>query len=174
MLKAASSRCARGTWDLHVLPYADRDPESGGWEAGAIFFHMKPLSTGRVRLRSTDPTDLPIVERGFLTRTEDLATLLEALEIVRTLATKDPLSPLVETELRPGDVDPEHHIRETISGYFHPAGTCAIGEVVDADCHVHGIEGLLVADASIMPTIPRANTNLTTAAIAERIAADLA
>jgi choline dehydrogenase len=103
-----------------------------------------------------------------------LATLLEALEIVRTLATKDPLSPLVGTELRPGDVDPERHIRETISGYFHPAGTCAIGDVVDADCHVHGIERLLVGDASIMPTIPRANTNLTTAAIAERIAADLA
>ena len=60
----------------------------------------------------------------------------------------------------------------TISGYFHPAGTCALGEVVDPDGRVLGIDGLIVADASIMPTIPRANTNLTTAAIAERIADD--
>jgi choline dehydrogenase-like flavoprotein len=57
--------------------------------------------------------------------------------------------------------------------YFHPAGTCPLGEVVDVDCRVLGVEGLLVADASIMPTIPRANTNLTTAAIAERAAAIL-
>ena len=61
-------------------------------------------------------------------------------------------------------------MRSAVRGYFHPAGTCAIGQVVDADCRVLGIEDLLVADASVMPTIPRANTNLTTAAIAERIA----
>ena len=62
-------------------------------------------------------------------------------------------------------------MRETIRNYFHPAGTCALGEVVDASCRVLGVDGLVVADASIMPTIPRANTNLTTAAIAERVAA---
>jgi choline dehydrogenase-like flavoprotein len=65
-------------------------------------------------------------------------------------------------------------VRETIRNYFHPAGTCGIGAVVDGDGHVYGIEGILVADASVMPTIPRANTNLSTAAIAERIAAGLA
>ena len=57
--------------------------------------------------------------------------------------------------------------------YFHPAGTCAIGEVVDRHCRVVGIDGLLVADASVMPTLPRANTNLTTAAIAEKAVANL-
>ena len=61
-------------------------------------------------------------------------------------------------------------MRASIRNYFHPAGTCAIGEVVDGECRVLGVDGLRVADASVMPTIPRANTNLTTAAIAERIA----
>ena len=55
-------------------------------------------------------------------------------------------------------------------GFFHPVGTCAIGTVVDAECGVIGVEALRVADASVMPTIPRVNTNLSTAAIAERVA----
>jgi choline dehydrogenase-like flavoprotein len=54
--------------------------------------------------------------------------------------------------------------------YFHPAGTCGIGRVCDPRGRVLGIDGLVVADASVMPTIPRANTNLTTVAVAERIA----
>jgi choline dehydrogenase-like flavoprotein len=61
-------------------------------------------------------------------------------------------------------------MRRTVRNYFHPAGTCSIGSVVDARGHVLGFENLVVADASIMPTIPRANTNLTVVAIAERIA----
>jgi choline dehydrogenase-like flavoprotein len=55
-------------------------------------------------------------------------------------------------------------------GFFHPVATCAIGQVVDAHGRVVGLEGLVVADASVMPTIPRANTNLSTVALAERIA----
>ncbi|HET7744774.1 MAG TPA: GMC family oxidoreductase [Gaiellaceae bacterium] len=174
VLKGASSRCAPGTWDLHVLPYAVRDPESEGWDVGGIFFHMKPLSAGRVRLRSTDPADLPIVERGFLTHDEDVETLLEALDLVRSLAATDPLAKLLGAERRPGAADLEQYLRETTSGYYHPAGTCPLGSVVDTHARVFGIDGLYVADASFMPTIPRANTNLTTAAIAERIAADFA
>jgi choline dehydrogenase len=74
-------------------------------------------------------------------------------------------------ELRPGlDVDAETHVRTAARGFFHPVGTCAIGQVVDACGRVHGFDGMLVADASIMPTIPRANTNLTVAAIAEKVA----
>ena len=55
-------------------------------------------------------------------------------------------------------------------GFFHPVGTCAIGSVVDARGRVLGLEGLVVADASVMPTIPRANTNLSAIAVAERVA----
>jgi choline dehydrogenase-like flavoprotein len=61
-------------------------------------------------------------------------------------------------------------VRREVRGIFHPNGTCPIGAVVDARGAVLGVDGLLVADASIMPTIPRANTNLSTIALAERIA----
>ena len=75
------------------------------------------------------------------------------------------------TEIRPGpDVTAHEHVLAEARGFFHPVGTCAIGSVVDPSGRVFGYENLVVADASIMPTIPTANTNLTTAAIAERIA----
>ena len=75
------------------------------------------------------------------------------------------------TEIRPGpEVSAQQHVLAEARGFFHPVGTCAIGSVVDPSGRVLGYEGLSVADASIMPTIPTANTNLTTAAIAERIA----
>ena len=61
------------------------------------------------------------------------------------------------------------HVRTAARGFFHPVGTCAIGRVVDGHGRVYGLDGLVVADASIMPTIPRANTNLSTIALAERI-----
>jgi choline dehydrogenase len=81
------------------------------------------------------------------------------------------LSRYAAREARPGaDVDAEAHVRATAHGFFHPTGTCAMGEVVDERGRVYGYEGLVVADASIMPTIPRVNTNLTTAAIAEKLA----
>jgi choline dehydrogenase len=170
LLKAASSRCPPGEWDLHVLSWISQ-AEDGRYEAAATVFHMKPLSVGSVRLRSRDPREPPVIERGFLQREEDLATILEGFEIARRLAATPPLRELVGEELRPGDAETEAYVRGTVRGYYHPAGTCALGAVVDGDGRVHGVEGLLVADASVMPTIPRANTNLTTAAIAERIAA---
>ena len=65
------------------------------------------------------------------------------------------------------------HVRGAARGFFHPVGTCAIGCVVDGNGAVYGLDGLFVADASIMPTIPRANTNLSTLALAERLAAGI-
>ena len=76
---------------------------------------------------------------------------------------------LLANESAPGAEPLEDYVRRTIRNYFHPAGTCGIGRVVDAAGRVLGIDHLVVADASIMPTIPRANTNVTTVAIAERI-----
>jgi choline dehydrogenase len=171
VLKAASGRCTPGSWDLHLLSWMSATETPGRYEAGALVYHMKPLSTGRLGLRSTDPVDPPLVERGYLGREEDLTTLLEGIEIARAIAASEPLRELLDGELRPGDVDPERYLRDTVRNYFHPAGTCPLGEVVDMDCRVLGVDGVVVADASIMPTIPRANTNLTTAAIAERVAA---
>jgi choline dehydrogenase len=171
VLKAASSACPPGTWDLHLLSWIYPAEHPGRYEAAAIVFHMKPLSAGRVRLCSRDAADAPLVERRFLSRGEDVPPLLEGISLARTLAATPPLVELVAGEIRPGARDPEAYLRETVRNYFHPAGTCGIGSVVDAEGRVYGVDGLRVVDASIMPTIPRANTNLTTAAIAERVAA---
>jgi choline dehydrogenase len=113
---------------------------------------------------------MPLVERGFLSQEGDLRPILEGVELARSLADTEPLRELLDRELRPGELAPEDYVRSMIRGYFHPAGTCPIGDVVDASGSVLGIAGLVVADASVMPTLPRANTNLTTAAVAERLA----
>jgi choline dehydrogenase len=173
VVKAASSSCPPGAWDLHLLSWIYPVDEPWAFEASAIAFHMKPLSRGSVALRSRDPREAPRVKRGFLSRSEDLAVVLEGIELARRIAATEPLAGLLEQEIRPGSLDPEQYVRETVRNYFHPAGTCAMGSVVDPNGRVLGVEGLNVADASIMPTIPRANTNLTTAAIAERIAGTL-
>ena len=73
-------------------------------------------------------------------------------------------------EVFPGpEVGANEHVQANARGFFHPVGTCALGRVVDGDGRVLGLDGLVVADASIMPTIPRVNTNLSTLALAERL-----
>jgi choline dehydrogenase len=171
--KVASSRCPEGTWDTHLVSWAGRTETPGRYEPQILVFHMKPLSVGRVRLRSSDPTELPLVERGFLQVEDDIRVLVEGIELARSIAAAGPLRTRLGDELRPGDQDVESFVRESVRNYFHPAGTCPLGAVLDTEARVLGVDGLLVADASLMPTIPRANTNLTTAAIAERVAASL-
>jgi choline dehydrogenase len=171
VLKAASSSCPDGSFDIHLLPWTN--PVKGSsdrFEASCACFHMKPLSEGRIRLRSTDPTDLPHVERGFLTRDEDAGVIVEAIELARSLASAEPLRGLLEDELRPGSRGLHEYVAATVRNYFHPAGTCAIGDVTDERGRVLGMDGLVVGDASLMPTIPRANTHLSTLALADRIA----
>jgi choline dehydrogenase len=170
VVKAASSACDTASWDLHLLSWTNAAAERDGYEASLAVFHMKPASAGRLRLRSREPHELPDVERGFLSEPSDLGTVVEGLELARELASQAPLARLLGPELAPGEEPLETYARRTMRNYFHPAGTCGIGRVVDASGRVLGTEGLVVADASIMPTIPRANTNLTTAAIAERLA----
>jgi choline dehydrogenase len=168
--KVASETCAPGSWDLHLVPWLSRT-EDGVFRAYVIVFHMKPLSAGSVRLASTDPAVPPLVERGFLSREEDLAPLLEGIELARAIGATEPLRDLLGAELAPAQQSPDEYVRATIRNYFHPAGTCPLGTVVVTHGRVFGSEGLYLADASFMPTIPRANTNLTTAAIAEKVAA---
>jgi choline dehydrogenase len=132
---------------------------------------MKPDSRGTVRLTSPDPRAPLAIDHGFLTDERDVAVLVDGVEALRAMAASDAVRPYAAREERPGaDVDPERHIRDAVRGFFHPVGTCAIGSVVDGDGGVYGVSGLSVADASVMPTIPRANTNLSTIAVAERLA----
>jgi choline dehydrogenase len=132
---------------------------------------MKPHSRGRVTLSSDDPAAPPRVEHGFLADERDVGTLVQGLGVARRLGAEQPLAGYVAAELRPGaEADLEAYVHAEARGFFHPVGTCAIGSVVDGNARVLGVEGLAVADASIMPTVPRANTNLSTVAIAERVA----
>jgi choline dehydrogenase len=170
LVKAASSACDAASWDLHLVPWTNAAHGRDGYEASVGVFHMKPTSAGCVRLRSRDPRDLPEVERGFLSGPSDLQTIVEGLELTRALARQAPLARLLGPEIAPAEEPLESYARRKMRNYFHPAGTCGIGRVVDAAGCVLGIERLFIADASIMPTIPRANTNLTTVAIAERLA----
>jgi choline dehydrogenase len=172
-VKAASSSCAPGSWDLHLLSWVDEGTAPGSYEASVAVFHMKPRSVGRVRLRSRDPQALPDVERGMLRDPADLPVIVEGLELARSLAGQAPLRRLLGPETAPGQEPLAPYVRGSVRNYFHPAGTCGIGRVVDTRGRVLGLDGLIVADASIMPTIPRANTNLTTVAIAERLAETL-
>ena len=132
---------------------------------------MKPASRGSVRLTSRDPRAPLAIDHGFLSDPQDAEVLAEGVETLRRLAGEDPIRSYAGSETRPGpDVDAFAHVRKTGRGFFHPVATCAIGRVVDGDGRVYGLDDLFVADASIMPTIPRVNTNLSTIALAERLA----
>jgi choline dehydrogenase len=150
--------------DLFLFPAVDQ-----AYELSAAVFAMKPRSRGRVSLTSPDPRAPLAIDHGFLSDGADVEVLTDGFERLREVGASLPHYAARET--RPGaHVEAEAHVRATARGFFHPTGTCAIGAVVDERARVYGYENLVVADASIMPTIPRANTNLTTAAIAEKIA----
>jgi choline dehydrogenase len=166
----ASTACAEDLCDLFLFPAVD-PPGEAGYEASVAVFAMKPASRGRVSLNSPDPRAPLSIDHGFLREERDADVLVEGVEALRRLASSEPIRAYAGRETRPGpQVDGLAHVRETARGFFHPVGTCAIGQVVDGDGRVYGFEGLFVADASIMPTIPRANTNLSTIALAERFA----
>jgi len=164
---AAQSRsCPTGLRDLFVFPALDVGPEISG-----AAFAMKPRSRGSVRLNGPDPETPLAIDHGFLRDEHDVAVLVEGFERLRELAATDEVRRYVARELRPGaEVDAETHVRETARGFFHPVGTCAIGRVLDERCGLLGFENLYVVDASAIPEIPSANTNLTTIALAERAA----
>ena len=117
----------------------------------------------------------------YLTESADLAILLAGVRQARAIASTGPLGELTDGEHAPGesvrdDDELAAWIRANLITAFHPAGTCAMGGRDDAPCdpqlHVRGVDGLRVADASVMPVLPRGNTNASTIAIGER-AADL-
>jgi choline dehydrogenase len=155
--------------DLFVFPAIE--PGEDGYEISGAVFAMKPRSKGAVRLNDADPRTPLSIEHGFLSDPHDAEVLTEGFENLRELAASEPVRRYAARELRPGpEVGAHEHVLAEARGFFHPVGTCAMGSVVDSSGAVLGYEGLYVGDASIMPTIPSANTNLTTAAVAERIA----
>ena len=142
---------------------------------------IRPESTGEVRLASDDPHHSPVIDPNYLDADGDIEPLVEGVQLAREIAQADALDPYRGEEVHPGpDVTSEEEIeafvREHTTTVYHPAGTCKMGDdemaVVDDELHVHGVSGLRVADASIMPDIVGGNTNAPSIAIGEK-AADL-
>ena len=175
-----------GPPDLHLFLAGPFDTPSvpSGAVFGIVTGLMSPRSRGSVRLRSADPADPPVIDPAYLRHPDDVTRMVEATLAARRISRTGPLADLVAgPEIAPGAAvgdDDATGLAESIcrrvGPYHHPVGTCAMGAdpgagaVVDARGAVHGITGVLVADASIMPTIPSANTNASTIVIAERIA----
>jgi choline dehydrogenase len=179
-LKAASSRCADGTFDLHVLPNVGWETDVAGRRTGRHYLSLipvvlKPSSHGVVRLRSADPTVVPAIDQRLFSDPDgdDAAVLAEGVELARAVAGSEPLASVLRRQAAPDDLPGQAFT------LYHPAGTCRMGRpgavdtVVDSDGRVQGVDGLVVADASILPTIPRANTHLTVLAVAEAVAGRL-
>jgi choline dehydrogenase len=138
-----------------------------------------PQSRGEVRLRSANPADHPRILNNLLTRDADVDAMLRALDLTEELAATQPLASLLGERLNPGETvrgrdERLAWLRATAEHFYHPACSCRIGPpddgVVDPELRVHGVEGLRVADASVMPRITSGNTNAPTYMIAERCA----
>jgi len=137
---------------------------------------IAPNSRGSVTLASEDPTTKPRILHNYFADRADMDTAVSGLRISLEIAGQTALKPYTATPFRPAasesDVDLRDYIRSYAHSIYHPTSTCAIGNVVDAELRVLGVEALRVVDASVMPTIVRGNTNAPTIAIAEK-AADL-
>lgn len=178
------SKYCTAAYDLHLFPVGGQFTDTADeWEFLLPVGNMVPLSRGSVQLTGTDPFATLKIDTAYLSDPEgrDLAILWNGIELVREYARQAPLAGLIGEEVSPtADYKTPEDVRRDNLHYFHPVGTCKMGPesdpaaVVDARGKVHGVDNLYVADASIMPVIPRANTNIPALVVGERIAAWLA
>jgi len=142
---------------------------------------LRPESRGSVMIRSPDPGAKPAIVANYLATETDRRTIVDGLWLARRLSETQALRPLIAGELEPGrDAQSDEamlaHARARGGTIFHPTSTCSMGPasnpaaVVDAELRVHGLEGLRVADASIMPTVVSGNTNAACIMIGEKCA----
>ena len=138
----------------------------------------RPASVGTVRLESADPGSKPLIDPNYLADESDVRKLSVAIEFAREIGNAGSFGDIRRLEASPGRLgqkEKRDFIKENCSTYWHPVGTCRMGEdqdaVVDTFCRVRGIEGLRVVDASVMPRITTTNTNAPTMMIAQRASA---
>jgi choline dehydrogenase len=140
-------------------------------------FKLRPRSRGSIHVRSSDPLEPPSIQPNYLSDPADQADAVALLRLIRRIAGQASIKPLIVAEHRPGpavagDAELLDYARETGQTAWHAVGSCRMGRardsVVDARLRVHGVQGLRVIDASIMPTIASSNTNAPAMMIGER------
>ncbi len=140
---------------------------------------LRSESIGDIHIKSTNPTDPPVIRFNFLSSPQDCDGLLAAMRTGRKLMATPPLAAMVGEEIAPGadkqsDAELLDWVRHNAETTYHPIGTCKMGidpmAVVDNELKVHGIQGLRIADASIMPTLTSGNTNAPSIMIGEKCA----
>ena len=157
--------------DEGLLPAPDH-----GWAVGACV--LKPASRGQVAVVTPDPLARPLILHNYLAEEDDRRSLVEGVRLCEQIAHTEPLARHSQRALfaPSGDGDEEilAYARATMQTLYHPVGTCKMGRdamaVVDPDLRVRGLDSLRVVDASVMPTVPRGNTNAPTIAVAEKAA----
>jgi len=174
--------------DLQMQIYPVTKDISGGSKKLAAFNGygisaggMRPRSRGSVTLKSKDALQAPIIRHNYLSDPHDVATIIAGLRLARAINSSSAFDGLRGEEINPSalaqnDRELEAYIRKTVDSQYHPSGTCKMGvdsmAVVDPNLRVHGITGLRVVDASIMPVVTSGNTNAPSIMIGEK-ASDL-
>jgi choline dehydrogenase len=161
---------------LQIIDEGMSDPEAHGvWVSPCL---LTPHSRGNVRLATKDPSAKPIVHHAFYSAGDDMQRMIAGMRLMLEVCGQPALAPYCAAPYNhpAGDTDEQlrEHIERTTFSIYHPVGTCAMGTgagaVVDPELRVNGLEGLRVVDASVMPVVPRGNTNAPTIALAERAA----
>ena len=168
---------------LYCVPimYTDRDTKGIKPDHGLTLTSclMNPKSRGEVRIQSSNPLDLPLINPNFLSHEDDMNVMLNAVKLARKVIQTKPLSDIVLEETVPGrsinsDEDIINYSKKMIKTNWHPVGTCKMGRdndemaVLNTKLEVKGIKNLRVFDVSMMPTIVGANTNAPAMAIADK------
>jgi choline dehydrogenase len=165
---------------LNMVMYEDHGRKIFYEEGVMPYFNIsRPQSRGTVLARSADPTALPEIDPNFFAVPDDIRVMRDGLRIARELMAQKAFDPYRGEEFGPGkevtsDAELDEYLKNKSESVYHPVGTCKMGSdddaVVDARLRVHGVRGLRVVDASIMPTLTSGNTNAPTIMIAEKAA----
>ncbi|MEM6662383.1 MAG: choline dehydrogenase [Pseudomonadota bacterium] len=167
---------------FHFIPFSADKPGTGLHKWSGVLSsvcQLRPESRGEIMITSKDPAKYPRIVANYLSTEHDKRVMLEGLKLARRISQTQPFAGHVEDEVEPGlhrseDDDLMAHIRERATTVFHPTSTCRMGNdpmaVVDPTLSVHGMQGLRIADCSIMPTVPSGNTNAPAIMVGEKCA----
>jgi choline dehydrogenase len=177
----SSGRPASASPDIEL--FFGRGLSAPSQTLAVAFAFTQPQSRGSIELASADPLAPPLIRAGYFDSPADMAAMVEGIAIARALAHAKALAPWRGSALDPGHeasspTDLAAFVRRSSETFFHPAGTCRMGgdgsAVVDHELRVRGVDGLRVADASIMPVVVNAPLNAACVMIGERAAASIA